>query len=405
MPDPRDTGGRLVVVGLELFGIGTLFYGLATVAEFFVSGQLSGLLEERRNQKMIDSYSDHFIICGFGRVGRQVARDLRGGGNKAPGDRQQHREPGGRTRGRRSVHRGRGRRRGSARAAGIERARGVIACVDSDAENIFITMTARELRSDIQIIARASAEDSEKKLLRAGADRVISPYKTSGSEMARVALHPQVGGAVEVADYRMEEIEVSADCDGAGKTIGDVRGGSVIVALRRHGGGLEPQPVAADGDRRRGTSWSRSARPRRSSGSRACSSRSAVRDGAVSAAPCGSCRRAVRAAAAAVRGGGGEPAPQPRLERAKHEGQGDYSTNAAMLLAPALGRPPRVIAERIGDELGGDPRRRSSSAPRSPDPGSSTCSCLTPGTGARWRRCWRPASGSAPVGPIPRSGS
>ena len=77
IPDPPDTGGRALVVGLELFGIGTLFYGLATVAEFFVSGQLSGLLEERRIEKMIDSFTDHFIICGFGRVGRQVARDLR----------------------------------------------------------------------------------------------------------------------------------------------------------------------------------------------------------------------------------------------------------------------------------------------------------------------------------------
>ena len=67
----------MVVVFLELFGIGTLFYGLATVAEFFVSGQLNGLLTERRTQRMIDSYTDHFIICGFGRVGRQVARDLR----------------------------------------------------------------------------------------------------------------------------------------------------------------------------------------------------------------------------------------------------------------------------------------------------------------------------------------
>jgi voltage-gated potassium channel len=117
--------------------------------------------------------------------------------------------------------------------------------VDSDAENIFIALTARELRSDIMIIARASAEDSEKKLLRAGADRVISPYKTSGAEMARVALHPQVGGAVEVADYRMEEIEVSADCDGVGKSIEEVRGRSVIVALRRPNGRLEPQPSPA----------------------------------------------------------------------------------------------------------------------------------------------------------------
>jgi voltage-gated potassium channel len=242
IPDPRDSAGRIVTVGLELFGIGTLFYGLATVAEFFVSGQLSGLLERRRAQRMIDSYSDHFIICGFGRVGRQVARDLRLADirhvviDSNPDNRELAREIG--------VHYIEDEAADDEvlQRAGIERARGVIACVDSDAENIFITLTARELRSDIQIIARASAEDSEKKLLRAGADRVISPYKTSGSEMARVALHPQVGGAVEGTDYRMEEIEVRPDTRGAGQTIGEVRGRSVIVAVRRAGGGLEPQP-------------------------------------------------------------------------------------------------------------------------------------------------------------------
>jgi voltage-gated potassium channel len=250
--DPHDAAGRVVVVGLELLGIGTLFYGLATVAEFFVSGQLSGLLEERRTQKMIDSYSDHYIICGFGRVGRQVARDLRAAGSQhvAIDHNPEHREEA-RLLGVRYIE--------SYAAedevllqAGIERARAVIACVDSDAENIFITLTARGLRPDILVIARASAEDSEKKLLRAGADRVISPYKTSGSEMARVALHPQVGGAVQVADYRMEEIEVSAACEGVGKTVRQVRGESLIVALRRTDGRLEPQPppdaVIAAGD-------------------------------------------------------------------------------------------------------------------------------------------------------------
>ncbi len=242
IPDPRDTAGRMVTVGLELLGIGTLFYGLATVAEFFVSGQLSGLLEDRRNQRMIDSYSDHFIICGFGRVGRQVARDLRSAGMRHvvidpnPENREEAQE--------RSVPfiQDEAADDEVLQSAGIARARGVIACVDSDAENIFITLTARELRSDIQIIARASAEESEKKLVRAGADRVISPYKTSGAEMARVAIHPQVGGAVVGSDYRMEEIEVGADCAGAGKTIGEVRGRSVIVAVRRPGTGLEPQP-------------------------------------------------------------------------------------------------------------------------------------------------------------------
>ncbi len=200
---------------------------------------------------MIDSYSDHFIICGFGRVGRQVARDLRARRCQARGDRL--RTPSNREARRRDGRAATSRatppttrcscRRGSsARAA-------VIACVDSDAENIFIALTARELRPDILIVARASAEDSEKKLLRAGADRVISPYKTSGSEMARVALHPQVGGAVQIADYRMEEIEVSPACDGVGKTIEQVRGESVIVARAARGRRLEPQPVAAGGDR------------------------------------------------------------------------------------------------------------------------------------------------------------
>jgi voltage-gated potassium channel len=252
MSDPHDTAGRVVVVLLELFGIGTLFYGLATVAEFFVSGQLSGLLEERRNQRMIDTYSDHFIICGFGRVGRQVARDLGLAGVKhvVIDSNPSHRE-------RAEVL---GLRYLESNAAdddvllgaGIERARAVIACVDSDADNIFIVLTARGLRPDILIIARASAEDSERKLLRAGADRVISPYKTSGSEMARVALHPQVAGALQVADYRMEEIEVPASCEGAGKTIEQVRGDSVIVALRHTDGRFEPQPapesVIASGD-------------------------------------------------------------------------------------------------------------------------------------------------------------
>jgi voltage-gated potassium channel len=241
--DPHDFAGRVVVVGLELFGIVTLFYGLATVAEFFVSGQLSGLLDERRTQKMIDSYSDHFIICGFGRVGRQVVRDLQTAGAKhvtidlSP---VHHEEA--RALGVRYIENSAADEEVLLQA-GIERARALITCVDSDAENIFITLTARGLRSDMLIIARASAEDSEKKLLRAGADRVISPYKTSGTEMARVALHPQVGGAVQVADYRMEEIEVSRACEGVGKTVDQVRGDSLIVAVRRSDGRLEPQPT------------------------------------------------------------------------------------------------------------------------------------------------------------------
>jgi voltage-gated potassium channel len=243
IPNPHDTGARVLKVFLEIVGIGTLFYGLVTVAEFFVSGQLSGLLEERRVQRMIDSYSDHYIVCGFGRVGRQVTRDLKAAGVKHvvidsnPENREIAQEIG------IAYIESEAADDEVLKSAGIDRARGVIACVDSDAENIFIALTARELRSDIRIVARASVEESEKKLLRAGADRVISPYKTSGAEMARIALHPQVGGVLEFEDLRMEEIVVTPPCEGEGKTIEAVRGRAVIVALRRQGGQLEAQPA------------------------------------------------------------------------------------------------------------------------------------------------------------------
>jgi voltage-gated potassium channel len=244
IPDPQDSGGRLLKVALELLGIGTLFYGLATVAEFFVSGQFSGVLEERRIEKMIDSFTDHYIVCGYGRVGRQVSRDLRAAGaqhviiDPNPANREAALAAG------IPLIESVASDDEVLTQAGIMRAQGVIACVDSDAENIFITLTARELRSDIFIIARASAEDSEKKLLRAGADRIISPYKTSGSAMARVALRPQVGAAVELADYRMEEIEVSPVCDAVGRSIAEVASGALIVAIRYPDGRLETQPPA-----------------------------------------------------------------------------------------------------------------------------------------------------------------
>src|SRR6185436_128733 len=131
IPGPQSTGGQIVKVVLIVLGVGTLFYGLVTVTEFFVAGHLSGLLEERRLLMEIDSLSDHILICGFGRVGRQAARDLRAAGR----------------------------------------------------DFVVITLTVREMRPDLPIVARAAVEDTERKLRHAGADRVDSPYKETGSEM------------------------------------------------------------------------------------------------------------------------------------------------------------------------------------------------------------------------------
>ena len=190
LPAPSDTVGRLILVGLELLGIGTLFYGLATVAEFFVSGQLSGVLELRRIEKMTDSYSDHFIVCGYGRVGRQVSRDLlRHDAQIVVVDQNPMHREAARVDGVVYIE-GQASDDETLIQAGIARAAAVIACVDSDAENIFIALSARELNSTIRVIARASADDAEHKLIRAGANEVISPYKMTGTEMARLALSP-----------------------------------------------------------------------------------------------------------------------------------------------------------------------------------------------------------------------
>jgi voltage-gated potassium channel len=243
IPSPKDADGEALKIALIILGVGTLFYALVTVTEFFVAGHLSGLLYERRASRMIEQLSDHYLICGFGRVGQQVARDLQAAGARFvvidpnPEVREAVDELGA------PLIEGPPSDDDVLGRAGIDRARSVVACMDSDAENIFTTLTARELRSDIMIVARASAEDSEKKLKRAGADRVISPYKASGTEMARLALHPQVSGVVDVApEYRMEEIQVTDGCEGCGRSVGDVRGGSIIVAVRRGGGQLVAQP-------------------------------------------------------------------------------------------------------------------------------------------------------------------
>jgi voltage-gated potassium channel len=242
---PQTTGGQITSTLLIVLGVGTLFYGLVTITEFFVAGHLANLLYERRIQRMIDATSDHFIICGYGRVGRQVARDLRAAGARYviidPDPENLQRADGVGVR----LIEGEASNDEILRRAGVERARAVVACADSDAENIFITLSVRELNPQAAVVARASVEDSESKLLRAGASRVVSPYKSSGAEMARLALHPQVSGAIEIAaDHRLEEIEVTPGCEGEGKAIGDIRGGSFIVGIRAADGTFTAHPPA-----------------------------------------------------------------------------------------------------------------------------------------------------------------
>jgi voltage-gated potassium channel len=188
IPHPDTTGGQITKLVLISLGVGTMFFVLVTLAELFVAGDLSGLLEARRMQSKIAQLKDHYLICGFGRVGRQVARDLERAGvpfvviDDNPDVREAVEEM-------EVLHvDGKGHEDDVLIEAGIERAFAMVTCIDSDAENIFATLTARQLRPEIQIVARAAEEASEQKLIAAGADEVVSPYKTSGHAMAQLAL-------------------------------------------------------------------------------------------------------------------------------------------------------------------------------------------------------------------------
>ena len=232
--------------------------------------------------------------------------------------------------------------------AGIERACAVIACVDSDAENIFATLTARELRPDIPIVARAAVESSERKLIRAGANEVVSPYKASGRTMASLALVER----------------------------GDALGRGVRDAVAVDGAGRPPPPVT----------------PARASGPGAAPARSS---GCARSWP-----RPPRRCA-----GGSASAPPPTLERPPRAEFGDFSTNVAMLLAPALKAPPREIAERVGggarNAAGRGARARRGRGPRLPQP--VPVRRLVPR--ARSTACASRASGSARASLRPASAS
>jgi voltage-gated potassium channel len=141
---------------------------------------------------------------------------------------------------------------GDLERVGIRRARGLLASADSDAENLYITLSARSQRPDLMIVARASTREAERKLVLAGADRVVQPYAAAGTEMAKLALKPQLAAFLELVsthggpDLRFEEIEVPEGCPQAGRTIRENRirstTGAVVIALRKPDGTFDVTP-------------------------------------------------------------------------------------------------------------------------------------------------------------------
>jgi voltage-gated potassium channel len=201
---------------------------------------------------MIDQLRDHIIVCGYGRVGRRAAEELRViGVPYVVLDHSKDATEAAEENGDLFVH-GDGANDADLARAGLERARGLLVASDDDADNLYITLSAKAQRPELTVIARASSEDAERKLMLAGADRVVTPYATAGRVMASLMAKPHVAAFVNVLTsardtrFGFEEIEVGVDCDAAGRTIGqlDVQGrtGAYIVAIRKSDGVLVPQP-------------------------------------------------------------------------------------------------------------------------------------------------------------------
>jgi len=249
---PRNDGARIVTIVVVLAGIVLIGYVGAAIVEAIAGDAISGALAERRRQRAIERLEDHFIICGYGRVGRRVAQEF--AANDVPFvvlDFSEDAIEAAREVGILFVE-GNGVEDEDLAQAGLERARGLVASSDSDADNLYITLSARAARPDLSIVARASDEDAQRKLRLAGADRVVMPYATAGRVMANLVLKPQVTAFLDVVmtaegdDFRLEEIEVTSTCARAGRTLRDLRvreeTGAMIVAVRKPDGRFDTTP-------------------------------------------------------------------------------------------------------------------------------------------------------------------
>jgi voltage-gated potassium channel len=249
---PNDTS-RILTIALVFAGITIFAYIGSLVVEAIARGVLGDVWAERRRRRAIEGLRDHYIICGFGRVGRRVADELRHEGapfivvDFSPEAKEAAAEKGV------LFVEGNGTDDEDLRTAGLERARGLIAASDDDADNLYITLSARAQNDRLFIVSRASTEDAAKKLQLAGADRVVQPYQAAGRVMASLLLRPQVTAFVDVVttasgeDLRFEEIEVTSASGQGGHSIRDLdirrQTGALIVALRKRDGTFDTTPT------------------------------------------------------------------------------------------------------------------------------------------------------------------
>lgn len=259
---PLSRGGKAFTIVLMLGGIFVLFYAAGEVIRIIVSGQIKHALGRQRMEQALAGMKDHVIVCGYGRMGRLVCREFSNQGvpfavvERVPELLEDFALPHG------VPLLGDASSDDILQTAGIDRARALVVLLASDADNLFITMSARLLNERLFIVTRAEDERAEQKLHRAGASRVVSPYAMGGYRVAHAVLRPTVVDFLDQAirsehlEVQIEEVQIASHSKLVGTTIRDTNVrqqlGIIIVAIKRSSGSMvfnpPPDAILAAGD-------------------------------------------------------------------------------------------------------------------------------------------------------------
>ena len=252
-----DTSGRLWSMALIITGASVLVYATSSFVELVLEGTVRGYFARRRMEDAIGKLNGHYILCGYGRVGQKIAEEFTNEGvDFVVIDREDSEVERSLEEGYLAIH-GDASDNDVLEAAGVGRAKGLVAALDSDADNLFITFSARRINPDLHIVARANSEESAAKLKQAGADRSLSPYAVEGRRLAAFAIEPEIMDFLDVVAHNkrglklsLEEIEVPADSPLKGDTSGRVKAaeqtGAKIAAVMDREGNLDTSPSPRD---------------------------------------------------------------------------------------------------------------------------------------------------------------
>jgi voltage-gated potassium channel len=251
---PLSQAGRIFNSFLIVFGVTTIFIAIGAMTQTIIELEFGDAIGKRRNKRMIDNLKDHYIICGYGRVGRGAAHELRHAGVPfVVVDNNPDRVEDAMLAGMLAVAAD-STQDETLRLVGIERARGLVAALATDADNLFVLLSAKGLNPQIYVATRAAEEGAEAKMRRAGADAVFAPYAMTGHRLAQSLLRPHVVQFLDFTtkdvgeDIAIEQVRVSGASEMVSKTIKEMQlrkeVGVIVMAIRKESGEMVFNPPA-----------------------------------------------------------------------------------------------------------------------------------------------------------------